>query len=181
MLSILAGPSGAKGFKMVLIGNNGHPCAQDQYDWQVQNGNLLCHRQLLFTQVLKDNDQSQVTDLSMKRQNFISLHKSLLTDLSTRKQWFTSNVLWSSTLVTYLHSHWWDMNIWRWRTPMRQSSHTGKKYNAQHCPFKMTKFQNRQAIEVNRRDYRAWYGLGQTYEILKMPFYCLYYYKQVLW
>jgi len=37
----------------------------------------------------------------------------------------------------------------------------------------------RQAIEVNRRDYRAWYGLGQTYEILKMPFYCLYYYKQV--
>lgn len=34
------------------------------------------------------------------------------------------------------------------------------------------------SIEVNRRDYRAWYGLGQTYEILKMPFYGLYYYKQ---
>lgn len=32
--------------------------------------------------------------------------------------------------------------------------------------------------EVNRRDYRAWYGLGQTYEILKMPSYSLYYYKQ---
>ena len=32
--------------------------------------------------------------------------------------------------------------------------------------------------EVNDRDYRAWYGLGQTYEILKMPFYCLYYYRQ---
>lgn len=32
--------------------------------------------------------------------------------------------------------------------------------------------------EVNRRDYRAWYGLGQTYEILKMTYYCLYYYKQ---
>lgn len=31
---------------------------------------------------------------------------------------------------------------------------------------------------MNRRDYRAWYGLGQTYEILKMPFYGLYYYKQ---
>jgi anaphase-promoting complex subunit 8 len=31
---------------------------------------------------------------------------------------------------------------------------------------------------VNRRDYRAWYGLGQTYEILKMYFYCLYYYKK---
>lgn len=32
--------------------------------------------------------------------------------------------------------------------------------------------------EINCRDYRAWYGLGQTYEILKMPFYCLYYYKK---
>jgi anaphase-promoting complex subunit 8 len=30
---------------------------------------------------------------------------------------------------------------------------------------------------VNRRDFRAWYGLGQAYEILKMPFYSLYYYK----
>ncbi|XP_010225258.1 PREDICTED: cell division cycle protein 23 homolog, partial [Tinamus guttatus] len=36
----------------------------------------------------------------------------------------------------------------------------------------------RHAIEVNKRDYRAWYGLGQTYEILKMPFYCLYYYRR---
>lgn len=32
-------------------------------------------------------------------------------------------------------------------------------------------------LEVSRRDYRAWYGLGQAYEILKMPFYSLYYYK----
>lgn len=36
----------------------------------------------------------------------------------------------------------------------------------------------RHAIEVNKRDYRAWYGLGQTYEILRMPFYCLYYYRK---
>ena len=28
----------------------------------------------------------------------------------------------------------------------------------------------RRATEVNARDYRAWYGLGQTYELLKMPF-----------
>ena len=28
-------------------------------------------------------------------------------------------------------------------------------------------------------NFRAWYGLGQTYELLKMPYYCLYYYKQV--
>lgn len=31
--------------------------------------------------------------------------------------------------------------------------------------------------EVNKREYRAWYGLGQTYEILKMSSYALYYYK----
>lgn len=34
----------------------------------------------------------------------------------------------------------------------------------------------RQAIEVNSRDFRAWYGLGQTYEIMKMHYYSLYYY-----
>ena len=30
-----------------------------------------------------------------------------------------------------------------------------------------------------QKDYRAWYGLGQTYELLKMHHYCLYYFKQV--
>ena len=34
------------------------------------------------------------------------------------------------------------------------------------------------STEVNKRDYRAWYGLGQTYEMLKLHFYCLYYYKR---
>ena len=27
-------------------------------------------------------------------------------------------------------------------------------------------------------DYRAWYGLGQTYEVLRMPYYALYYFRQ---
>lgn len=31
--------------------------------------------------------------------------------------------------------------------------------------------------EMNMRDFRAWYGLGQAYEILKMPLYSLYYYR----
>lgn len=30
---------------------------------------------------------------------------------------------------------------------------------------------------MNIREYRAWYGLGQAYEILKMPSYSLYYHK----
>ncbi|KAI8473690.1 MAG: hypothetical protein J3K34DRAFT_518801 [Monoraphidium minutum] len=37
----------------------------------------------------------------------------------------------------------------------------------------------RQAIEVSPRDYRAWYGLGQTYELLQMPYYALHYYRRV--
>lgn len=34
--------------------------------------------------------------------------------------------------------------------------------------------------EVDSRDFRAWYGLGQTHEILKMYHYSLYYYQQAL-
>ena len=36
----------------------------------------------------------------------------------------------------------------------------------------------RRAVDLNARDYRAWYGLGQTYELLHMPFYALHYYRQ---
>lgn len=36
----------------------------------------------------------------------------------------------------------------------------------------------RRAVDVNRKDYRAWYGLGQTYEVLEMHFYALWYYKR---
>ena len=32
-------------------------------------------------------------------------------------------------------------------------------------------------VEMNMRDFRAWYGLGQAYEILKMSLYSLYYYR----
>ena len=32
-------------------------------------------------------------------------------------------------------------------------------------------------IDVNRKDYRAWYGLGQAYELLNMHQYALYYYQ----
>ena len=42
----------------------------------------------------------------------------------------------------------------------------------------ITETRSRIFAEVNKRDYRAWYGLGQTYEMLKLHFYCLYYYKR---
>lgn len=38
----------------------------------------------------------------------------------------------------------------------------------------------RRAVDVNRRDYRAWYGLGQTYEVLEMHAYSLWYYKRAV-
>ena len=31
--------------------------------------------------------------------------------------------------------------------------------------------------DINRKDYRAWYGLGQAYELLSMHNYALYYYQ----
>lgn len=32
--------------------------------------------------------------------------------------------------------------------------------------------------DVNPRDYRAWYGLGQTYELLGMPHFAVQYYNK---
>lgn len=36
----------------------------------------------------------------------------------------------------------------------------------------------RRAVDVNRKDYRAWYGLGQAYEVLDMAFYALFYHHR---
>ena len=36
---------------------------------------------------------------------------------------------------------------------------------------------NCQLLDVDRKDYRAWYGLGQAYELLSMHQYALYYYQ----
>ncbi len=33
-------------------------------------------------------------------------------------------------------------------------------------------------MDVSPRDYRAWYGLGQTYELVNMPYYALYYFRR---
>ena len=32
--------------------------------------------------------------------------------------------------------------------------------------------------EANKHDFRGYYGMGHTYEILRMPNFALYYYKQ---
>jgi len=36
----------------------------------------------------------------------------------------------------------------------------------------------RQAVDIDRRDYRAWYGLGQAYEMMGKPFWALHYFKE---
>lgn len=33
-------------------------------------------------------------------------------------------------------------------------------------------------LDINPKDYRAWYGLGQTYELLDMPEYAIQYYNR---
>jgi anaphase-promoting complex subunit 8 len=38
--------------------------------------------------------------------------------------------------------------------------------------------QTTRLVDVNRKDYRAWYGLGQAYELLSMHQYALYYYQR---
>ena len=38
----------------------------------------------------------------------------------------------------------------------------------------------RRAVDINPRDYRAWYGLGQTYEIMNMLLYALFYYRKAV-
>lgn len=34
------------------------------------------------------------------------------------------------------------------------------------------------SLDVNRKDYRAWYGLGQAYELMSMHNYALHYYQR---
>ena len=36
----------------------------------------------------------------------------------------------------------------------------------------------RRAVDVNRKDYRAWYGLGLSYEVLEMHYYALFYFQR---
>lgn len=36
----------------------------------------------------------------------------------------------------------------------------------------------RQATNINDRDYHAWYGLGQLFEVLKMPYFALRYHQK---
>jgi len=45
-------------------------------------------------------------------------------------------------------------------------------------PFPQLRTFPSMSVDTNPRDYRAWYGLGQGYELLKMPFYTLYYYQK---
>ena len=125
-----------------------------------------------------------------------------------RRQLCTSSAPSNWTLAASAPGPSWAMNTWKWRTLQPPSRHTGQNSSFLWWMFKCVVlsdftltssiedsyllvllmwtlfpcwsffFSIRHAIEVNKRDYRAWYGLGQTYEILKMPFYCLYYYRK---
>lgn len=36
------------------------------------------------------------------------------------------------------------------------------------------------SVDINPRDYRAWYGLGQAYDLLQLPSYSIYYHQQAI-
>lgn len=36
----------------------------------------------------------------------------------------------------------------------------------------------RRAVDISPRDFRVWYGLGQIYEMMGMPFYALHYFRK---
>lgn len=38
----------------------------------------------------------------------------------------------------------------------------------------------RSAVEIDQKDFRAWYGLGQTYELQNMYHYALYYFTRAV-
>ena len=38
----------------------------------------------------------------------------------------------------------------------------------------------RNAVEIDPKDFRAWYGLGQTYELQNMNQYALYYFSRAV-
>lgn len=108
--------------------------------------------------------------------------------LSTRRQPYTSSGPSNWTPAALAPGLSWATSTWRWRTLRLPSRPTGQLkaawriHSSLYCCESFLVFtctlSIRHAIEVNKRDYRAWYGLGQTYEILKMPFYCLYYYRK---
>ena len=36
------------------------------------------------------------------------------------------------------------------------------------------------SVDINPRDYRAWYGLGQAYDLLQLPSYSIYYHQRAI-
>lgn len=74
------------------------------------------------------------------------------------------------------------MSTWKSRTPMLPSRHTGRQSVSvfrlgPDGSLSAMSTHLSHAAEVNRKDYRAWYGLGQAYELLSMHQYALYYYQ----
>lgn len=46
--------------------------------------------------------------------------------------------------------------------------------------FESIVFLTQSILDINPKEFRAWYGLGQTYEILEMFSYALYFFKNAL-
>ena len=62
--------------------------------------------------------------------------------------------------------------------PLRISTNSSLRSSAEMRKTSAAIEAYRRAVDINARDYRAWYGLGQVYEILNMLLYALYYYRK---
>ena len=57
------------------------------------------------------------------------------------------------------------------------SNKTNSPMNCHSFEFHVMKIKRTCVLDANKRDYRAWFGLGQNYESLRLSFFSLYYYK----
>ena len=93
-----------------------------------------------------------------------------------RKPLSTSGELRSWIGRTSLLGHWWATSMLKWKTLMQQLRHTVVLLVSYRASFRHVA--DPINLDVNRKDYRAWYGLGQAYELLSMHHYALHYYQR---
>ena len=101
----------------------------------------------------------------------VQVTEILISDLSMRKQWFTSSGRWSWTLAISLPSHWWVTSTWRWRILMRRFSHTGKNIQNQWTVKVTIKQQASNWSEQTRLSSMVWAGadLWDTQDAILLP------------
>ena len=91
--------------------------------------------------------------------------------------------------MTTLHGCCWDTSTWNCATALWPLRPTAKELVGAYCidnGDSLVCYNGNQAdyfycttnAEINKNDFRGYYGLGNAYEILKMPYFALHYFRQ---